>query len=226
MKVVSVLKVGKGYSEREALLLHNQLRDYDSICMTDLKTRNKALNTVPLGYAYPGWWSKINLFNPDHPVLGDEDLFYIDLDTVITGDISKYFNQDGFTALTDFYNEKNIKRPMASGIMWIPAEMKHIVWDKWIGHEFDIMVENHPMPYHGDQGFIYRCMQEEGIDPLRWQELYPHEIISYKKDVACRGMRGYNRRKSVGNGKIPPQANIVCFHGNPRPWNINLKSLY
>lgn len=220
MKVVSVLKAGPDFTEVQARLLHNQLYGFDNVCMTDLKNC-KGINTTPLGYNYPTWWAKINLFNPDHPVLGKEDIFYIDIDTLIVGDISIFFNQPTFTALTDFYYLNSKNRPMASGVMWIPAEQKEIVWRRWYGREKRVMNEKHPMPYHGDQGFISRCFAKEAITVPRWDQLYPNRIVSYKKDIAKRGMNGFHKNRSRGDGKVPDGTRIVCFHGKPRPWDIN-----
>lgn len=87
MIIVSVLKQSKDFTTKHAQWLHKQLKGYDSVCLTDA-LKIKGVNTAPLLYDWPGWWAKLELFNPLHPVLGNEDILYIDIDSVVVGDIT------------------------------------------------------------------------------------------------------------------------------------------
>ncbi len=224
MIVVSVLKQGKGYGAENARMLHYHMGDYENVCLTDIPSID-GVDTLKMETPWEGWWSKLNLFNPDHPLIGDQDIFYLDIDSVICGDITPLFNQKTFTALTDFYQEGNPHPPMASGVMYIPVEQKELVWNEWHGHETKIMAENHPMPHHGDQGFIARCFEKNRKKVDRWQDVAPNKVISFKKDVAKEGDPGFHNRRSKGNGLIPEEAVILCFHGKPRPWDIDVNKL-
>lgn len=216
MKIISVLRRSREYTVQHAQWLHRQLAGFDSICMTDAG-HIPGVSTVPLLHDWPGWFAKLEVFNPDRSDTGQEDLLLLDIDTVITGDLSPFLQPRPFTTLTDFYYEHLPQSPMASGVMYIPAAMKHIVWEKFMSNPQRWIAERHPMPYHGDGGFIGRAIPQRSE---RWQEVLPGAVMSYKRDIAGPGMPGFHPSRSAGNGRVPDTARIICFHGNPRPWNI------
>ncbi|EMU6538943.1 hypothetical protein [Escherichia albertii] len=218
MFIVSVLRQSKDFTIKHAQWLHRQLDGYKSICMTDA-SEIKGVQTAPLLYNWPGWWAKLELFNPEHPILGNEDILYIDIDTVIVGDITHFTKMKKVTLLNDFSQHGSNAAP-ATGIMFIPAEAKKVVWEKFMrSPEAEINSARKP-PYHGDQGFIGRVCH----DADRWQDIFPGQIISYKANIATPKMIGFNSDLHDGkaNGKLPLDAKIVCFHGSPRPWNTAL----
>lgn len=88
MKIALVLRSGGDYNASDVQWLVNQLpKGYEIICLTDLKRLHvPGVKVVPLINQWQkcrGWWAKIELFRPDIT----DDLFYLDLDTVIAGDI-------------------------------------------------------------------------------------------------------------------------------------------
>ncbi|EFO2868674.1 hypothetical protein IH240_004512, partial [Escherichia coli] len=83
--------VARSSPPKHAQWLHRQIRGIRSVCLTDAE-HIEGVETAPLFYNWPGWWAKMELFNPDHPVIGKEDLFYLDIDTVITGDLHEFTN--------------------------------------------------------------------------------------------------------------------------------------
>ena len=143
---------------------------------------------------WPGWWAKIELFRLRGPVL------YMDLDTTVIDDISpllRIAEDHDFVALRDF-NPK--QRAMGSGLMAWSGDMSRI------HAEFSASPAAHmkrcttPAAW-GDQGFI------EPLTPDRayWQDLLPGAVVSWKKHC--------------GSG-VPDGARVVCFHGKPRPWEV------
>lgn len=214
MKIVSVLRTGLEYGEEQAHFLHDQL-PRDAVCLTNLP-HIKGIETIQmLDTDHIGWWAKMELFNPQGP-LGDQDLFYIDLDTLIVGDISKMMSaakdSRNIVMLSDFYHPQH----PASGVMFIPARVKQRIWKAWCINPYWFMVRHRPQGRGGDQGFI----AEFAGQITRWDELCPGAVISYKKHVAKRGMPGYSDAVSKGDGTIPAGTIMVAFHGNPRPWSI------
>lgn len=214
MKIVSVLRTGLEYQEPQARFLHAQLPP-DAVCMTNLPDI-KGIETVPLlDSDLIGWWAKMELFNPDGP-LGDEDLFYLDVDTLIVGDIQNVIDaargQRNIVMLSDFYHPEH----SASGLMFIPARVKHRIWKQWNINPYWYMVRHRPAGRGGDQGFI----AEHAGQITRWDDLCPGAVVSYKKHIAAPGMPGYTAGESVGDGTVPADAVVVCFHGQPRPWDI------
>jgi hypothetical protein len=119
------------------------------------------------------------------------DLFYIDLDSTV---IRMPVMPDVTTVLTDF-GDKSV---IATGLMFMKSEDKSIVWDSFIMHPNKAMSEHVAWP-SGDGGFINRFYH----DKQRWQDIA--NIYSYK--LHC------------GRG-VPIDAEIVCHHGKPRPWEI------
>lgn len=219
MKIVSVLRSGREYQAEHAQLLHAQL-PIGSVCLTDLP-HIEGVETVALqDKSLLGWWAKMELFNPDGP-LGLDDLFYVDIDTVVLGDIQPLIDQAKqhreLVMLSDFFFPQH----PASGVMYIPWKAKRRIWDAWVRNPDWHMVKHRPRGCVGDQGFIGSAAHRI----LRWDELCPGKIISYKKHIAAPGDVGYTSGKSIGDGKVPAGASIVCYHGNPRPWDKSCKPL-
>jgi hypothetical protein len=221
--IATVLKKGPEYGVDQAHFLHNQLKDYEAVCLTDIPV--PGANTLPLRYNYPGWWSKLNLFDPENGLAG-KNLLFMDLDTLITGDLTDLMKdleaRDKMTMLTDINYEQAADRPLASGIMYLPAHCRDLIWKSWL--EFDPKKAMRTFVQHpraGDQGFIAHVVG----DCQRFQDIMPRKILSYINGIATPDMPGFSRLRSKGNGKIPQETKIVCFHGQPRPWHVDYKKL-
>lgn len=182
---ICVLKSGGEYNESHVYRLAEQVPDL--VCLSDLKI--KGIETIPLIYNWPRWWPKIELFRPDIK----EDLFYLDLDTLV---INMPVMPSVTTVLTDF-GDKNV---IASGLMFIKHEDKAVVCDNFIKDPQKAMSEHIKWPA-GDGGFINRFYNK----CQRWQNVA--HVYSWKYHCA----RG-----------IPSDADIVCFHGRIRPWDVGL----
>jgi hypothetical protein len=169
--IVSVLKSGGVYTAEYVERLKDSLPGYDFVCFSDVPV---PCDRIPLKHNLPNWWSKLEIFTLK------EKCFYLDLDTVVDGDISEIVNYPHkFTMLSDFYHGTP-----ASGIM------------AWEGDYSNILTDYDPRkiyPGHGDQGYI-----ATKVVPEYFQDLFPGRIDSYKV------------------GKYP-LANIVCYHGSPKP---------
>jgi len=151
----------------------------------------------PLGGDWHGWWAKMNLFDPAAP----NDILYFDLDTVVRGNIDKYKNLNQTHLLRDFYYPDNT---IGSGMMYICAKDKRRVWDMW--KKCPKVWMNR---FKGDGQFIQPILKNIS---LRWQDEFPDEIISYKRHISERD------KHFVGDGDID-SAKVICFHGEPRPWD-------
>lgn len=154
---------------------------------------------IPFRYKWPGWWSKLELFRPF--LFNDDDrIVYIDLDTVFVGNINWIFDFSGeFMILRDF----NKLRQWATGLMAWEGQPSAIPYTYFL---------NSPMAHMcsspgGDQRFLMGCLQEK-IDYQYWQDQFPGRVVSYKKHVLLR------------EDSLPPQDSVICFHGQPRPWNV------
>ena len=193
-KIYCVLRSGgKDYDERHVRWLKRQCDEYapgvDFVCLTDLQDDIDGVETHPLIHHWPGWWSKIELFRY-------EDVFYLDLDTVLLNDIRYMLNLEGFYALRNFGSHKLRGRVvMGSGIMSWSGSYRH-VYDNFDIRNIDKY--KHRQNRWGDQGYIH-----EQVDYRPIQDAFPGKIHSYKFD---------------GIDQSNPPSDIVVFHGKPNPW--------
>lgn len=120
------------------------------------------------------------------------DVLLIDLDTLV---IRMPALPTMTTVLPDFY------RPalMGSGFMYLTAADRARCWEVFNKDPAGHMRRCRTRTRHGDQGFLQPLI---GNAP-RWGS----NVVSWK--VHCRD-------------GIPAGAEVVCFHGKPRPWEVGL----
>ena len=217
MKIALVLRSGGDYNASDVQWLVNQLpKGYEIICLTDLKRLHvPGVKVVPLINQWKkcrGWWAKIELFRPDIP----DDLFYLDLDTVIAGDIRPILENPptSFTMLRDFYHPQY----RGSGALWIPNSVKAHIWSAFWQDPEGWISRCVTTECWGDQGFLRKVM---GDDTPAFQDLYPGWFVSYKADVVEPGSKYASARYSRGNGALPKDCRIIFFHGKPRPREVS-----
>lgn len=161
---------------------------------------------VSLLYKLPGWWSKMELFRPE---IFDGPVLYFDLDTVIVRSIdalAKYSGQ--FAMLADFYEPSRLQ----TGIMaWTPGPHTAYLWERFI-----VDPERTIKRFRGDANYL-RAIVEPRPDVL--QDLFPRQIVSYKRDVLLSKQSSFVDSRTW---RVPDEASVVCFHGQPRPWKTPL----
>lgn len=193
-------KYGPEYVNRlYAGIKRNTTVQFKFWCFTEDPTGIRSeVNILPLPYAdrLDSWWNKLNLFSPDIPFIPGTQIFYIDLDTLIVGNIDKLLSvrASKMVVLKDFYyGLVKSAGKVGSGLMtWKHGKYCHL-WTKFITKP-----EKHieMAGTHGDQWWI----EQKVSDVLFWQELFPNNVVSFK--VHCR--KG-----------IPENASIICYHGKP-----------
>lgn len=192
--VYTVLRASQEYQVEHVERLRQQMHGVPVVTLSDVPV----LNRVPLKSNWPGWWSKMELFDPSIP----GDVFYMDLDTtVLTDDIRPYMQRIRTTLLSDFYRPTMLQ----SSLMFLTAADRADIWARWIkdpaGHMKRFARER--AGFNGDQNFI----DETLVGPVnRWQNQFPGKVQSYKVDVL-------QKRFTV-------KPDIVIFHGKPRPWQV------
>lgn len=195
MRVATVLKSGGEYTPEHVIRLRDQLLEFlpdiKFICFSDVKIRG--VDVVPHWGKWPGWWSKMNMFHP--MVRGD--LLYFDLDTSIVGDLSEIAKTKQLTLMRDVYRPHGLQ----SSMMLLPEKVRAPVWLHWLKNPAGYM-----MSYKrgGDQEYLELHWLDRAV---RWQDILPGQVVSYKGDKIKR------------NG-TPEDARVVIFHGKPRPWEV------
>ena len=151
----------------------------------------KGVRTIPLLHGWQNWWCKIELFRPD--IKGD--LFYLDLDTTVIK-MPKMPQRD--TVLNDF----GLPTVIASGLMYLTENKRAEVWELFNKNPLQVMKEHEKWGVNrgaGDGGFLQQFYK----GAQRWQKIA--KVYSYK--IHCK--KG-----------IPDDADIICYHGYPKPWHL------
>jgi hypothetical protein len=128
---------------------------------------------------------------------------FIDLDTIIVQSLEKIFDLVKNQSLCIFLEDFWVKRHLATGLLWIPAMSDKIkrVWRIWSEHRTGHSRED-------------RFLTAAILPDIFWQKL-TDTIIDFKPKENCL------------LSKIPPNANLICFHGKPRifetdmPWVLD-----
>lgn len=186
------------------------------LCLTDTPIGESGIDEIQLKHDWPGYWSKLEVFRPD--ITGD--LLYFDLDTLVVGSLSDIQAVSHHTMLRSF----RWKHRLASGLMYLPEDVRPVIWDEWNKAPGRWMKEhrwgkaNGRLP--GDQGFMQEVWERFGWGPGkcptpewsrrgigRWQATVPGQVLSYK----------YHLRKHPFGY---PDARVICFHGSPRPHEL------
>lgn len=172
------------------------------VCLSDVQVPD--VECIPLTTDWPGWWSKMEMFHPG--IRGD--FLYMDLDTVIVGPIGDFFRPSELVLLRDFYrNGAKYKDGVGSGLMYLPEANRAKPWECFVANPAGVMKQH---AVGGDQRFLERYYLKNA---LRWQDILPGQIVSYKVDCA---------ENRLGKGIIfkgvPEGARVICCHGQPRPW--------
>lgn len=203
LTVACVYRTGGEYSRRSVVDLLASVAPqlartpHRVVCLTD-SDEDLGCERVPLQHGWPGWWSKIELFRPG--ALPDGPKFYLDLDTVAVRPMDDIVLGHTFTVLTNFWSDERI----GSGLMAWSVDLSAL-YAKFAADPQRHMDECVTTERWGDQGFI---RFNSPVQPQRWQTLHPGRVVSFK-------------RHCVPAAKIPREASIVCFHGRPRPWQLN-----
>ena len=169
------------------------------VCLSDVDV---PCERIALQHDWPAWWSKIELHRKG---VVDGPTLYLDLDTVIVGEIRWHglMRSDAdFAMLRSFWAENMV----GSGVMWWSGDGDtDKVYQKFL-RQPEAYIAHHERnkdgPYVGDQAFVWDVM---GREVPAINDHMPG-IYSYK--MHCKG-------------RLPEDAAIVCFHGKPRPTEVN-----
>lgn len=118
------------------------------------------------------------------------DMLLIDLDTTV---LRVPDLPTETTVLDDFYRP----RLMGSGFMYVTEADRALVWAEWRKDPAKHMKRCVTREAWGDQGFLMPIIGNRA----RWGK----NVVSWK--VHCQ--KG-----------VPEWADVICFHGKPRPWDV------
>lgn len=211
IRPISVLRTGGIYTVDYAHRLARQVQHcwpagetvaLDLLTDVDSSRFDQAIATpLLMQKRWAGWWSKIELFS----IPGNDILLYFDLDTLLVAElkpiiaaVTKALETHDLVMLDDF----NSRGGLASGVMaWRPSSAIRAMYTDFCKQPRELMRE-----YYGDQKYIDQTVKLFGITTARLQDLVPGCVVSYKKHA---------------QESVPKGAAIVCFHGVPKPHELN-----
>lgn len=173
------------------------------VCITDRHI--DGVDTIPFPDDFPGWWAKVSLFRWD--TMEDNNL-WLDLDVVLTGDITDMVKRYSKSSLAMPLNWANSGHGgcQSSVMIWTKNHNVRQIYDLY--DHADPRLGNWPPPVpsgalHGDQEWITELRDKDRVmvTPIT------DGIVSYK----------YHCRHGLPDG-----TKIVCFHGEPKPPDINV----
>lgn len=198
LTVLCVLRSGGDYNAEYVRKLRDGVAKHLTIphrfvCLSDVPV---PCERIPLKHNWPGWWSKIAMFEAG--VITGPTL-YLDLDTIITGPL------DAVTTIPYEFAMLNIRAKDLkignSGAMWFTKAFPH-VYERFAEkpqHWIDYHLKNAKDRYMGDQAFISDCFS----DIPKLHRALPGFFQSYKYDHL--------------QEQVPHGCSVVCFGGHPRP---------
>ena len=174
---------------------NNSTVPFDFHCISIFSPKIEGVNFItPLNGNWKGWHIKAEIFRQD--LFGEYDrVLWCDLDTVIRDNIDDILtNEDEISLLHDF-NRTNI---LETGLIWYNPKLFDGLYEKFI--------KLNPRQNLKDAKIITDYIKQQGYTPTVLQKKY--KIGSYKVSL-------------IKNQRDPKEYQIVCFHGVPRPHQVN-----
>jgi hypothetical protein len=179
----------------KAMVARNTTIPHNFICYSDKKI--PGIETRILKPGYEGWWNKLQLFDSSNKV--SDRVVYLDLDTVITGNLDWLLEYRGwFMGIEDVgavnKHQPHLKNVLQTGIMAWDFEPNCHFWNTFV-LSFDRVTDT----FRGDGEYLSSITNPYHRDLL--QHKFPNKLKSYKYDVYP--------------GLPSEEVSIVCFHGRP-----------
>ncbi len=210
--IACVLRSGGAYRPEHVQRLASQARTFAPgeaiVCLSDVPV--PGVSTVPLSGRWPGWWSKLELFASGMFPAGAR-ILYLDLDSTIIGPLDDMLRRrEAFVMLADFYRRPPIqaKRGLGSGLMLWTAGEQDRLYTEFAADAGGIMAR---WRAGGDQRFLETMLGTTAVGGLDfkglsfWEDILPGQAVSYKCN--CRPF-------------VPAGARVICYHGQPKPWDV------
>lgn len=156
------------YVSRLSAMVAKRLdRPYRMVCLTDRPGQvpdGVEAITIPNPRPLDGWWSKLELFNPQHGVTGR--VLYLDLDTLLVKSLDPIVDLPASFALIPHtgrfkgFRNKAVVRRFNSSVMVFDAGINHRLYKDWTPAVAERL--------HGDQDWIGEQYPEAWTMPLSW----------------------------------------------------------
>jgi hypothetical protein len=177
----------------KSMVERNTTVPHQFVCFSDREL--EGIKTVKLISGYQGWWNKMQMFNTDFR-LGNR-VVYLDLDTLIVGNIDWLLEYDGmFMGIEDLgavnEHQPELKGRLQSGVMSWDYRLNSHLWNRFAS-------SGESQRYRGDGEYLNHIIPKYQRDFI--QKKYKGKLKSYKYQVYSEG--------------ITDDLSIICFHGRP-----------
>lgn len=177
----------------KSMVERNTTVPHQFVCFSDREL--EGIKTVKLISGYQGWWNKMQMFNTDFR-LGNR-VVYLDLDTLIVGNIDWLLEYDGmFMGIEDLgavnEHQPELKGRLQSGVMAWDYRLNSHLWNRFTS-------SGESQRYRGDGEYLNHIVPKYQRDFI--QKRYKGKLKSYKYQVYSEG--------------ITDDLSIICFHGRP-----------
>ena len=177
----------------KSMVERNTTVPHQFVCFSDREL--EGIKTVKLISGYQGWWNKMQMFNTDFR-LGNR-VVYLDLDTLIVGNIDWLLEYDGmFMGIEDLgavnEHQPELKGRLQSGVMSWDYRLNSHLWNRFTS-------SGESQRYRGDGEYLNHIVPKYQRDFI--QKKYKGKLKSYKYQVYSEG--------------ITDDLSIICFHGRP-----------
>lgn len=199
------------------MIKRNYKNEIRLVCITDDPEGITDCETYPLwedcsklmnacGAHLPSCYRRLKLFSAEMKEIFGERIVSVDLDVVITGDLTVLWDRD--ESFIGWYQKGTIHELAYNGSMFLLKAGEHsAVWD-WFDPDGspDLAFD---MGWKGsDQAWISFCMGRRA----GWN----------KKD----GVYSWRTEVMPNGGGLPRGAKVVFFNGKDNPWDVNLQKQY
>lgn len=185
------------------------------ICVTDDATgidpdvevlpdwRDWAAIPSPHGKGAPACYRRLRGFHPDIAQHFGPRFVSLDLDVVIVGDMTPVWDRDDdFVGLRDAYHPRQL-----NGSMWLlRSGSRPDVWT-----DFAAAKARRAAALAGYRGSDQAWMTYKLLAEPTWEK--GAGIYSYRRNILADGNR------------LPPDARMVTFHGQTKPWDANAQAI-
>lgn len=196
-KFACVLRSGGDYYPEHVRALAWQVKKhttvpYEFVCLTDYPYPIEGVTCIPLENSFPGWWSCVELYRLQGPVVA------VGVDTMIRGNIDGLFRLIQASSDKEFWMIRAFRNPrkVISGILGWNGD--------WTRLYYDFSFEDATRKLRGDEDYVQVQLKKYGISPLKVQDSFS-------------GVYSFKRHCSNG---IPKDCSVLVFHGHPRPFEV------
>lgn len=170
--------------------------EYRFVCLSDhIVSGVETLALKHPDWPGKGWWSKLELFRPN---LLSGPVIYLDLDMLVTGDITNLLSETGQLTAPRNYGARDF---CSTAMAFDPSIYGFLYQEFALDPDcFVSKFDKFTALGIGDQAYIANSMRKRGLD---WQYFEDHLVPSYK--LHC-----------LNKNTPTPDSVAVAFHGRPK----------